>query len=417
MRDLLQKRALRYVLGANVVSMIGSGMNAAAMAWYILQTTKSEVALGTLAVLAAVPAMVLMIFGGVIIDREDRRRLVMMLDASRAAVILAVAMLVFTHHVHLWHLYLMHMLVSTGFWMFWPSITALIQELTPDSEYVNANTFLMVGVQGGWLIAGSVVGFVYEHIGLGGILLIDVTTYVVSFACYFAVRKGRHVVPRPAELLSDLHATETAVGRFWRELREGLAFLRVRPRLIFLGGAWAVFLSAMLTSIVVTPPLSAKVFHAGATGYGWLNAGWGTGAFVCGLFTSQLLDRVAPRIAIAAAMLVLAFGMFAAPFSPWLAGAVLLYGMMGAARGICGVAMNTTLMHIVPPHFMGRVQNTYNFVGTVLQIFLSLAAAHVAHAFGLVYGFAVIGAAYVFAFLFASWPVAEIPKTDVAVSG
>ena len=414
MRDILQKRSLQYVLAANVVSMVGSGMNSAAMAWYILQVTKSEVALGTLAVLASIPAMVLMIFGGVIIDREDRRRLVMLLDASRAVVIGIVALLVFTHHVRIWHLYVMHMLVSTGFWMFWPSITALIQELTPDSEYVNANTFLMVGVQGGWLIAGSVVGFVYEHIGLGGILLIDVATYVISFSCYFAVRKGRHVVPRPAELRSDLLAAETAVGRFWRELREGLAFLRVRPQLILLGGSWAVFLGAMLTGIVVTAPLSEKTFHAGATGYGWLNAGWGTGAFVCGLFASQLLERVSPRLAIAAAMLVLAFGMFAAPFSPWLAGAVVLYGMMGAARGICGVAMNTTLMHTVPPHFMGRVQNTYNFVGTVLQIVLSLTAAHVAHAFGLVYGFAVIGGAYVFAFLFAGWPVASVQPAEMS---
>jgi MFS family permease len=405
MRDILQKRAMKFVLAANVVSMFGSGMNSAAMAWYILQTTRSEVALGTLAVLAAVPAMVLMIFGGVIIDREDRRRLVMLLDAGRAVVILAVAVLAFMHRVHIWQLYLMHMLVSAGFWMFWPSITALIQELTPDSEFVNANTFLMVGVQGGWLMAGSIVGFVYGRIGLGGVLLVDVSTYVISFLCYFAVRKGKQVVPRPAELRTDLLAAETAVGRFWRELREGLAFLRVRPNLILLGGAWAVFLGAMLTGIVVTAPLSEMTFHAGAKGYGWLNAGWGTGAFLCGLFATPLLRRVAPRVATSGAMLVLAFGMFASPFSPWLAGAVLLYGMMGAARGVCGVAMNTSLMQAVPPHFMGRVQNAYNFVGTVLQIFLSLAAAHVAHAFGLVYGFAVIGAAFVFAFLFAAWPV------------
>ena len=407
MRDILQKRALQYVLAANVVSMIGSGLNSAAMAWYILEKTRSEVALGTLAVLAAIPAMVLMIFGGVIIDREDRRRLVMMLDASRAIVILAVAILAYTHHVRLWHLYLMHMLVSTGFWMFWPSITALIQELTPDSQFVNANTFLMVGVQGGWLIAGSIVGFVYGHIGLAGVLFIDVTTYVISFACYFAVRKGRHVVPKPAELRTDLHAAESAVSRFWHELQEGLAFLRVRPSLILLGGTWAIFLGAMLTGIVVTAPLSEKTFHAGAVGYGWLNAGWGTGAFLCGLFATQLLTRAAPRAAIAASMLVLAFGMFASPFSPWLAGAVALYCMMGAARGVCGVAMNTTLMQAVPPHFMGRVQNAYNFVGTVLQIVLSLAAGHIAHTFGLVYGFAVIGVAYVFAFLFAAWPASE----------
>src|SRR5713226_8799045 len=295
MRDILQKRALQYVLAANVVSMIGSGMNAAAMAWYILQTTRSEVALGTLAVLAAVPAMVLMIFGGVIIDREDRRRLVMLLDAARAVVILVAAVLTFTHHIRIWHLYLMHMLVSTGFWMFWPSITALIQELTPDSEYVNANTFLMVGVQGGWLIAGSIVGFVYEHIGLGGVLLIDVATYVVSFACYFAVRKGRHVVPRAVELRHDLEAAETAVGRFLREMREGLVFLREHRSVVFLGTSWALFLGAMMTGVVVTAPLSDRVFHAGATGYGWLNGGWGVGAFLSALYAPALIGRMGTR--------------------------------------------------------------------------------------------------------------------------
>src|SRR5947209_4805140 len=200
MRAILQKRALRYVFAANLISMLGSGMNSAAVAWYILQATHSEVALGTFAVLATVPAMLMLPFTGVVIDREDRRRLVMMLDAARAIIILAIALLAFAGRVQVWQLYVMNMLVAAGFWMFWPTITALIQELTPEHEFVHANTFLMAGVQGGWLIAGAVVGFVYNGIGLGGVLLIDVSTYVVSFMCYLAVRKGRHVVPRPAEL-------------------------------------------------------------------------------------------------------------------------------------------------------------------------------------------------------------------------
>src|SRR5712692_4225526 len=257
MRNILQKRALRYVFAANMISMLGSGMNSAAVAWYVLQATHSETALGTFAVLQTLPAMLMLPFTGVIIDREDRRRLVMMLDAVRALIILVVAVLAYRGRVQVWQLYLMNTLVAAGFWMFWPTITALIQELTPEGEFVQSNTFLLAGIQGGWLIAGAIVGFVYEHIGLGGVLLIDVSTYVVSFSCYFAVRQGRHVVPRPAELRSDLHAAETAVGRFWRELREGLGFLRSRPRLLFLGGAWAVFLGAMLTGIVVTAPLSA----------------------------------------------------------------------------------------------------------------------------------------------------------------
>src|SRR5580698_11074232 len=216
MRSILQKPGLRFVFAANVISMLGSGMNSAAVAWYILQATHSEIALGTFAVLQTIPAMLMLPFTGVIIDREDRRRLVMWLDAVRAVIILAVASLAFMGRAKIWELYLMNMLVSAGFWMFWPTITALIQELTPDQEFVHANTVLLAGIQGGWLMAGALVGFVYNHIGLGGVLLIDFSTYLVSFLCYFAVRKGRHVVPRPAELKADLVAAETALERFVR---------------------------------------------------------------------------------------------------------------------------------------------------------------------------------------------------------
>jgi MFS family permease len=274
-RSILQKRSLRFVFAANVISMLGSGMNSAAVAWTILQRTHSEMALGTFAALQTIPAMLMLPFTGVIIDREDRRRLVMWLDASRAVVILAVTVLAFLHRVQVWELYLMNTLVAAGFWMFWPTITALIQELTPEGEFVQSNTFLLAGIQGGWLIAGSIVGFVYEHIGLAGVLLIDVSTYVVSFSCYLAVRQGRHVVPRVVELRHDLEAAETAAGRFLREMREGLVFLREHRSVVFLGTSWALFLGAMTTGVVVTAPLSDRVFHAGATGYGWLNGGWG----------------------------------------------------------------------------------------------------------------------------------------------
>ncbi len=280
MRSILQKRSLRFVFAANVISMLGSGMNSAAVAWTILQRTHSEMALGTFAALQTIPAMLMLPFTGVIIDREDRRRLVMWLDASRAVVILAVMVLAFLHRVQVWELYLMNTLVAAGFWMFWPTITALIQELTPEGAFVQSNTFLLAGIQGGWLIAGAIVGFVYEHIGLGGVLLIDVSTYVVSFSCYFAVRQGRHVVPRVVELRHDLEAAETAVGRFLREMREGLVFLREHRSVVFLGTSWALFLGAMGTGVVVTAPLSDLVFHAGAVGYGWLNGGWGVGAFL-----------------------------------------------------------------------------------------------------------------------------------------
>lgn len=414
MRAILQKRGLRYVFAANVISMLGSGMNSAAVAWYILQATHSEVALGTFAVLATLPAMLMLPFTGVIIDREDRRRLVMMLDAARAVIILTVSILAFLGKAKVWELYLMNTLVAAGFWMFWPTITALIQELTPDEEFVHANTFLLAGIQGGWLIAGSIVGFVYNHIGLGGVLLIDFSTYVVSFLCYFAVRKGRHVVPRPAELRADIVAAESQLERFVREMREGIQLLRNNRRLVLLGISWALFLGAMMTGVVVTPPLSDKVFHAGAVGYGWLNAGWGVGAFISAWYAPWAIARMGARRSIAVSMGFLAISMSLAPLAPMLAIAVMLYGIMGSGRGISGVAMNTSIMEQVPQHLMGRVQNTFYFAGTALQITLAFLVGAVAE-LKLVAGFAIIGLVYAGAFLSACWPVAA-PVTVQEVS-
>jgi MFS family permease len=414
MRASFSQRPLRFVFAANLISMVGSGMNSAAVAWYILKATHSEMALGTFAVLQTLPAMLMLPFTGVVIDREDRRRLVMWLDAIRAVIIVIVAILAFRGRVQVWQLYLMNTLVAAGFWMFWPTITALIQELTPDSEFVQSNTFLLAGVQGGFLIAGAIVGFIYDHIGLGGVLMLDVSTYVVSFLCYFAVRKGHHVVIRPEELRADIMAAESQFERFWREMRDGLHFLRDHRPVIMLGISWALFLGAMVTGIVVTPSLSDRVFHAGAKGYGWLNAGWGTGAFVSVLYAPQMISRLGGRRTIAFSMAILAVCMALAPVSGFLVLAIATYFVMGSARGVGGVAMNTNLMEMVPKHLMGRVQNAFYFVGTFLQLVLAICVGTVAQKVSLVVAFAILACVYALSFVAASWPVEDRVKEEMA---
>ena len=417
MRAILGQRPLRFVFAANMISMLGSGMNSAAVAWYILEATHSEMALGTFAVLQSIPAMLMLPFTGVIIDREDRRILVMWLDAVRAVIIVTVAILAFRHRVQVWELYLMNTLVAAGFWMFWPTITALIQELTPEGQFVHSNTFLLAGVQGGWLIAGALVGFMYNHVGLGGVLLIDVSTYVVSFSCYFAVRKGRHVVLRPEELRADFMAAETQFQRFWREMREGLHFLRDRRAVVLLGISWALFLGAMVTGVVVTPSLSERIFHAGAVGYGWLNAGWGTGAFVSAMYAPAIIAMLGGRRSVAVSMAILSVSVMFAAISPWLPLAICFYFVMGSGRGVGGIAMNTSLMEMVPQRLMGRVQNAFYFAGTFLQLVLALAVGAVAQKVSLVAGFAIMATVYGLSFVAASWPVGtpttiEVPALD-----
>ena len=408
MREILQQRGLRLIFVANMISMLGSGMNSAALTWYILKTTGSETALGLLIVLQTLPAMLMLPFTGVIIDREDRRRIVMTLDAARAVVILTIAILAFRGGVHLWHLYLMNILVAAGFWMFWPTITALIQELTPQAQFIQSNTFLMAGVQGGWLIAGAI---------LGGVLLLDFATYVFSFGCYFFVRRGRHVVTNPEEVqTAERVAGRSAFGRFLHELHDGLVYLKGRRPVVLMGISWSLFLGAMLTQGVITAPLDDRIVHGGAVGYGWMNGGWGVGAFLSALYTPWLISRLHPRRAVGLCMAVLSASMFIAPHlgsvrlqvGAVLALIVILYFFMGSARGVGGTAISSSMMEMVPKHYMGRVQNTFYFFGTLLQLGLGFLVGAVAHRVGLTSAFAIVASVYLLAFLSTLVPAGKV---------
>src|SRR5260370_29080440 len=130
MRNILQHRGLRLIFAANVISMIGSGMNSAGVTWYVLQATHSEMALGTLLMLQTIPALLMLPFTGVVIDREDRLRLLMGLDAARGLVILVVAILAYRGVATLWEVYLMAAGVSAAFLLIRPTINPLIQKLT-----------------------------------------------------------------------------------------------------------------------------------------------------------------------------------------------------------------------------------------------------------------------------------------------
>ena len=411
MRLLFRHRGLRLIFIANLVSMIGSGMNTAAVTWFILQATHSEMKLSALVVLQTLPALLMLPFTGVIIDREDRRHLIMMLDALRGALIFAVALLAFRNQVQVWHLYAMGTLVSAGFWMFWPTITALVQELSPDSEFVGANTLLLAGVQGGWMIAGAIVGFVYERIHLGGVLALDAATYAVSLTCYFAVRKGRVTVKRHEP---PSHVAGDAWTRYVHELREGIHFLRDKRHVVLLGISWAIFLAGMMTQGVTTAPLSDRILHAGALGYGWLNGGWAIGAFTSALYAPLFIRRLRGRPAVVCAMAMLALSLTVAPFSGSLAIAVMCYAVMGSGRGLAGVGISSTMMEMVPKHFMGRVQNTFFFLGTLLQLVSSVAVGAIAEHVSLPLAFSVIGLMYGISAITAAWPAADPAKVTAA---
>jgi MFS family permease len=254
------------------------------------------------------------------------------------------------------------------------------------------------------------------------VLLIDVLSYIASFSCYMMVRKGKHTVKptTPDDTLGlEIREAETALERFMKELREGIEYIFANRYVLALGTSWFLFLGAMTSQSVLTAPLSDRVFHSGAVGYGWLNAGWGVGAFLSVTYSAWFIRQMSSRYAITIAMALMAVALFSAPLAGAVGMGVAIYGLAGSARGVGGVAISSGIMEIVPKHFMGRVQNTFFFAGMLLQMALGYTVGVVAHNVSLFAAFAIIAAVYTVASLAALIPVrlpASQPSTEESIA-
>src|SRR5205809_6204143 len=189
------QRGFRYFFFAMFVSLFGSGMNFAGVSWYILAATHSTVKVSWQVIVMTIPGLFVPFLGGVLIDRIDRRYLGVMLDLVRGFFVLLTAYIAWRGRLQLWHLYGMTLITGTGSAMYWAAVNALVQEVIPPSQFTGANAAVLIGVQSGMLIAGAFVGFLYNSVGIAGILAIDGATYFVSAYCLYQVRRG-YVSPR-----------------------------------------------------------------------------------------------------------------------------------------------------------------------------------------------------------------------------
>src|SRR5712692_9367505 len=106
-KALFARRGFRYLFAAMFISLFGTGMNFAGVTWYILEQTNSTVRVSLIVILVTLPGLVVPPFGGVLIDRVDRRYLGITLDLARAGVVLGTGALAYWGRIELWHVYAM----------------------------------------------------------------------------------------------------------------------------------------------------------------------------------------------------------------------------------------------------------------------------------------------------------------------
>jgi MFS family permease len=174
-------------------------------------------------------------------------------------------------------------------------------------------------------------------------------------------------------------------------------------------------MASIVSSNVVLVALANDILHSGARGFGFIEAGWAIGAIVGGLITSQLPQRLRLPLYVAA-MAGMALGHIAMPFAAFLLGAAILQGCFGFFRALAGVVAQSSLMAIVPKHFMGRTQSAFAIFATVLQLIMSFSLGIVAQRFSIAIGFFLLAALYAGATLTASRARKLLSQTLVSES-
>ncbi len=390
------------------VSLFGTWLNFAGVTLYVLAKTGSTVQVSFTVILLTLPRLIVPLFGGVLTDRMDRRYLGIALDLIRAAVVLATAALAWGQRLELWQLYLMILLLGVAFAIYWSTSLALLQEITAAKFLVGANAAVLVAVQGGMLTAGTAVGFVYDHAGIAAILAIDGTTYLISAFCFYRLRQGHFspVAGRPlaasaeereeAELTEGvalaLDASEGAPA-IWADIREGLRYLRSHPSVLALGLTYSAMMAGVISANVIVVALAHDLLHAGARGYGFLQAGWALGAVGGGL-AALSLEKRPPRGLLVGSLGVLAIGHALFPYANLLLVAVIMNATFGACRAVGAVVTQSSILRLVPKNLMGRTQSAFAVIATVLQIVMSFALGWLAEGAGLQAAFLVLGALY-----------------------
>ena len=400
------------------VSLFGTGMNFAGVTLYVLAKTHSTVQVSLTVILLTLPRLLVPPLGGVLTDRVDRRYLSVVLDLGRAAIVATAALLAWRGTLELWQLYGMVLLLGVGFAIYWSSSLALLQEVIPTSQLVGANSAVLIAVQGGMLLAGGLVGFVYERAGLAGILGIDGVTYVLSALCLYLLRRG-YFPPQISSSPVLFGSADFGARQAAREpgvladIHEGLNYLRTQPTVLALGLTYACMMAGVISANVLVVALANNLLHVGARGYGFIESGWALGAVIGG-FAAAPLSRRRPFQVLIAALLLLAVGHALFPYAGMLAVAILMNAVFGGCRAIGAVLTQSSILASVPSRLMGRTQSAFAFMATVLQVLMSFALGWLAEHASLQVAFLLLGAIYAAA-LFAALRVptlSTLPATE-----
>ncbi len=356
-----------------LVSVLASAMSSFALTIWAYQKTGSATALGLVSTAFVVPFLALSPIAGVMVDRYNRKLMMMVSDLAAIVGTGGVFILNLTGHLQIWHLYVAAALAGLGNTFQWPAYSAAISTMVPKEQYGRANGMMSLIESGPGVFAPILAGALLPFIGLNGILTIDVVTFFFAIGVLFFVH-----IPQPKRSA----AGEAGKGNMFQEAVFGFKYIFARKGLL---GLLIFFLSVNFVSAlafgVVAPYILASTANNSRV-LGVVESAFAIGAVAGGLLVSLWggFKRRIKSIFLGESMIgFVALFLFGLGRSAWY---WIVVGALGAIwNPLSNGASQAIWQSKVPPDVQGRVFSARRLIawssGPITPILAGLLADYV----------------------------------------
>ena len=340
----LRVRNYRLYFVSQIISFSGTWMQSVALSWLVLQLTGSGTALGTVLAAQFLPTLFLAPIGGVIADRFDKRKLIVVTQTLAGLLALTLGIVTLTGVVELWMVYAL----AAGFGAVTaldnPSRQTFVMEMVGPDGITNAVTLNSVVVNAARAIGPAVSGVVIATFGVGVCFVVNAVSYLAVVIAMLFVR------------VAELYPAARSV-RAPGQLREGLRYARATPVLITTIVMLAIVGTLTFEFSTTLPMFAEFTFGAGAGGLAAMTALMGAGAVVGGLVVAASSPPSPLRLVAVCA----GFGtaVLLAAVMPTIALAYATMPLIGAASVSFIAISNATLQLHSEARFRGRVMSLF----------------------------------------------------------
>jgi MFS family permease len=352
----LRHRNFRLFFAGQNVSLVGTWITRVATSWLIYRLTGSELLLGVAGFCGQIPTLLITPFAGVLVDRMDRRRMLVLTQAASLLQSAALAVLTLAGTVTVVQIVILQVLQGIINAFDTPARQAFVSEMVDDRrDLANAIALNSSMVNGSRIIGPSVGGLLIAGAGEGWCFAVDAVSYLGVIASLMAMR----IEPRPRHHATEMHVLDELVHG-WRYI---LASVPIRTALLMV----AIVSTTGTPYSVLMPAIATQELGGGPNTLGILMASAGLGALTGALYLASRESVLGLGRVITYATLLFGGSLVAFSRTHSLALAAVLLALVGAGFMMQLAATNTFLQTIVEERLRGRVMSFYTmaFFGTV----------------------------------------------------